>query len=417
MPKIMLVDNDKNIVYVLKEMLRSLGYNVVGTADSGAEAVAMAAELNPDLIIMNVDMPGESDTMNAAASIMADTDIPVIFLTNRSQPEILSRAKRIKPYGYIQKNFQEDQTRAAVDVALDRKEAERELINAYKNLERTVKEKDAELRKKNEQLMALLNATRDTAFLIDTEGVVMASNAVTAERYKVPLDAFLGSSVYDLMPPELAKIRKSKAEKVIRTGKACRFEDRRRGIIFDSTIYPVLNEKGKVIQLAIYGRDITHERQTQKAVMEKEKELKERAQQLEEANTAVKVILNRISEERTEMEEKVVANVTELIEPHLGKLKEGHLDHQQKSYLKIIEGNLREIVSPLAYRLSSRVYSLTPKEIRIAELIRSDRATKEIAKLLNISMKTVEYHRDNIRKKLGIKKEKINLRSHLLSLE
>ena len=297
------------------------------------------------------------------------------------------------------------------------KRAEAALRKAHDALGMRVDKRTAELTQTTEQLRALLNATTDTAFLIDLQGNVITSNAVTAERFKISLDKFSDSCVFDLMSPSLAKARKGNTEKVIQTEKPYRFEDKRKGIVFDTTIYPVFDEQAKVVQLAIYGRDITDQRQAEEAIREREKELNNRTQELEETNAALKVLLKRRDEDRIELEEKVVANVTELVEPYVAKLKQGRLDGKQTACVGIIESNLHDIISPLARKLSSKLYALTPRELRVADLVKGEKTTKEIAELMNISIKTVEYHRDNIRKKLGIKNEKLNLRSHLVSLQ
>jgi DNA-binding CsgD family transcriptional regulator len=81
----------------------------------------------------------------------------------------------------------------------------------------------------------------------------------------------------------------------------------------------------------------------------------------------------------------------------------------------VLESNIEQIMSPFASTLSSPSLNLTPREIQIANLIKSGRTTKEMAGLLNISARAVEFHRENIREKLGLKNQKANLRSHLLS--
>jgi DNA-binding CsgD family transcriptional regulator len=85
--------------------------------------------------------------------------------------------------------------------------------------------------------------------------------------------------------------------------------------------------------------------------------------------------------------------------------------------LNILESNLNEIISPFTRKLSLKYVSLTPKEITIVNMIKIGYTTKKIAKLMNISPRTVDTHRKNIRGKIGLGKKKANLRSHLLAYE
>ncbi len=85
--------------------------------------------------------------------------------------------------------------------------------------------------------------------------------------------------------------------------------------------------------------------------------------------------------------------------------------------MDIVESNLKDIVSPFARGISTEFLKLTPTEIQVANLIREGKTTKEIANLMTLSAKTIEFHRDNIRRKIGIKNKKINLRTHLLSIQ
>jgi DNA-binding CsgD family transcriptional regulator len=116
------------------------------------------------------------------------------------------------------------------------------------------------------------------------------------------------------MPPDLAKARRPRAEQVIKKrGRPHRFRDKRKGIILDNDIYPVFDEKKRVVQLAVFGKDIT-------------------------------------------------------------------------------------------------------KEVRVANFLRQDKSTKEIVALMDVSTTAVSFHRDNIRKKLGIKNKRVNLRIYLMTL-
>jgi DNA-binding CsgD family transcriptional regulator len=164
-------------------------------------------------------------------------------------------------------------------------------------------------------------------------------------------------------------------------------------------------------------REIEERKQAELALRDSENQLRTKAHDLQEANTALKVLLKHIEEDRKELEEKVLANVKQLVDPYIEELKKSRMNTTQETYLGILQSNLNEVTSPFTRRLSSEYVKLTPAEIRIANLVRHGKTTKEIAELLKISIKTIGNHRENIRKKLGINKKRENLRSHLLSLE
>ena len=81
-----------------------------------------------------------------------------------------------------------------------------------------------------------------------------------------------------------------------------------------------------------------------------------------------------------------------------------------------MKSHLNDIASPLARKLSSDQYRLTPKEMNVAMLIKEGKTTKEIAELMHSSMRSVEFHRENLRKKLDLTNKKSNLRSRLLTI-
>jgi DNA-binding CsgD family transcriptional regulator len=109
--------------------------------------------------------------------------------------------------------------------------------------------------------------------------------------------------------------------------------------------------------------------------------------------------------------------VRELIEPYLKKIQGTRLTERQNACLSILQSNLEEIVSPFSRTLFAKFMNLTHSEIQIANLVKHGMTTKQISEVLDLSIKTVEFHRDNIRKKIGIKNTKANLRSYLLSLQ
>jgi len=170
---------------------------------------------------------------------------------------------------------------------------------------------------------------------------------------------------------------------------------------------------GKLVEYQAVSRDITDRKRAEQALRAKERELEARARELEEANTALKVLLDHRHEEKKKLQASVARNVETLVLPYLERLKRGHLDPGQEANLTILETNVRHLVSPFAKRLSSELARLTPTEIRVAQLIRDGKTSKEIAEISNVSVESVNFHRRNIRAKLGLRAKKQNLRSYL----
>jgi DNA-binding CsgD family transcriptional regulator len=156
--------------------------------------------------------------------------------------------------------------------------------------------------------------------------------------------------------------------------------------------------------------------QLERKVIERTKELETKTKRLEELNTALKVLSNKRQEDKKELEENILTNVKGLVLPYIGKINKTQLNEQQKTFMNIIETNIEEIISPFYKKLILKYSNLTPTELNICNLIKDGNTTKQIAKILNISAKTVDTHRKNIRRKIGIENKKINLRSHLLNL-
>ena len=127
MHRIMVVDDETIITMQLEKRLTSMGYEVSGAAFSGESAVDMAQRLRPDLILMDIVMPGQLDGIDAAEAIKAEQDIPVIFLTAYTDEQFIERAKHVEPFGYIVKPYHERELKAAIEVALYKKEVEQRL--------------------------------------------------------------------------------------------------------------------------------------------------------------------------------------------------------------------------------------------------------------------------------------------------
>lgn len=123
-PAILLVEDEGIVAQDLHETVLQMGYRVAGLASEGVQAVCMAEELQPDLIVMDVGLRGEVDGIQAARMILERFHLPVIFLTGHRDIETLKRAVSTGPLGYILKPFQEVELRSAIEVAIHKHRAE-----------------------------------------------------------------------------------------------------------------------------------------------------------------------------------------------------------------------------------------------------------------------------------------------------
>jgi response regulator NasT len=117
-----LIAEDETIIRLdLRGLLEKAGYEVVGEARDGEEAVALAAELEPDLAIMDVKMP-RLDGIEAARRILEARPIPVVMLTAFGQPDLVARAVEVGVFGYLVKPFREQDVVPALEAARARYE-------------------------------------------------------------------------------------------------------------------------------------------------------------------------------------------------------------------------------------------------------------------------------------------------------
>ncbi len=165
--------------------------------------------------------------------------------------------------------------------------------------------------------------------------------------------------------------------------------------------------------------EVAERKQAQAQLMEIKKSLESRVinrtKRLEEVNTALKVLLHEHELTKKELESSMLANINELILPNLHKATKTQDNANRNQYLGLIESGLREITSTFSSELVQKYSNLTPTEIRVANLIRQGKKTKEIATCMNTATSTIDFHRANLRKKIGISDRSITLRSHLSS--
>ena len=274
-----------------------------------------------------------------------------------------------------------------------------------------------------EELKAILDVSIDRIRLVDQDMRIIWANQTTTKELRVSPEDLVGKHCYEVFVERDTPCPRCPTKKALKSGRvehAVLHQVKSRGIRgethWENYAVPVKNDSGTLENIIQVTRDITKRVKAEKALEESSKELEIKKNSLEEVNTALRVLVERRDEDKKELEERVLMNVKELVVPLLEKIREGRLDSKQTTYIDILESNLNDIISPFSRTLSSKHLGLTPTELRIANMIKEGRKTKEMARLMNLSPRTVESHRESIRKKMGIKNRRANLRSHLLSI-
>ena len=299
------------------------------------------------------------------------------------------------------------------------------------------------------------DAIDDYVTILDLDKRIVSANQSLLEGLQVELGKISNCKCYAALWGREKSCRVCPVEHVLqdRRTHTLEVENRRLGKTFVISASPIFDDHNVIVGMVHVTKDITARKKAENAVAEarsvletrvaertreltqlnerlhgeiaerkkaeaglikRTAELDFKSQTLEEANIALRVILKAREDDKNELEGKVLANMKRLVLPYLEKLEKSRLDDSQRVCLVGLQANLEDLVSPFSQRLSSPLLNLTPREIQVANQIKEGRANKEIAGFFNISLRTVEFHRENIRKKIGLVNKKVNLRSQLL---
>ena len=156
--RILIVEDEILLAKDLSMSLKNLGYSVTGRVSSSEDAIRKVEESKPDLILMDIKLEGDADGIEAAGEICSRYDIPVVYLTGFAEKDVLDRAKKTEPYGYLSKPVGLLELRSTIETALYKHEADKRVRESEKRLQRVVHDlqvHQTELETQNEDLRRL----------------------------------------------------------------------------------------------------------------------------------------------------------------------------------------------------------------------------------------------------------------------
>ncbi len=240
MKRVLIVDDAPATVKLLTKYLTSSGYEVAGTAADGREAVDRAGALLPDVVLMDIVMPGQPDGIEAGAHIRTNLDIPVVFVTGYEDDELIARASGVGADGYLKKPVKVGELKATIEIALGRKASQREFRDFFHDL---------------------IENTNDLVYVLDGKGNIKYVNNRVSEKLGYSSLDIVGRTFADFVNPrsfasgaeifrrqlkgedvgafELELVDRNGSVRVIETREQLKWEDRRivevRGIGRDVT--------------------------------------------------------------------------------------------------------------------------------------------------------------------------------------
>jgi PAS domain S-box-containing protein len=373
-----------------------------------ASFVNAIADFSPDIILSDYSLPSFDGLAALKIAREKCPDVPFIFVSGALGEEMAIDLLKKGATDYVLKN-RLSRLEPAVSRALHEVEERRERERA----EHALKESEVRYR-------TIFENTGTATVIVDEDATIVLANRQFERLTGLSRSEIEGKKKWtefvledDLPKLKLLSRAVGKHSRTPSDGYEFRITNNRSGVLNVLANVASIPSTKRVVMSFL---DITERKMAEEVVKKREQELQLKSQSLEEANTALKVLLKHREEDKATLEEQVLANVKKLVLPYLEKLKGPRLDSSQRVHIEIIEAHLNDIVSPFLRNLSSAYLSLTPREIEVATLVKEGKTTKEITRLLNISTTAVDFHRKNLRSKFGIKSKKTNLRSFLTSL-
>jgi PAS domain S-box-containing protein len=322
----------------------------------------------------------------------------------------------------------------------ERKKVEDSLKQAHDELEMRVKERTEELTVANElmqieieerkraesalkleeeKLRTFLDSSPDAITVTDLSGNIVDCNPATVKQYRYGgKQELINKNALDMIAEQDRARAMRNMEATIREGSVSNVEYLM--LRKDGTIYPaelsasvVKDGRGEISRFVAVTKDISERKASEDALLRSQAELREQKKALEQKNIALGEIIAQIEIEKKKIQDDITLNVRRVLIPILDKMVQAS---DPKPLLAMFRRHLDGLTSTYGSRISEKAANLTPREVEICNMIKGGLSSRDIAELLNISQATVERHRKNIRGKLKLTNQDVNLAVFLRGL-
>jgi PAS domain S-box-containing protein len=353
---------------------------------------------NYQLILADYRLPGFDGltALRIAQEIQPET--PFLFVSGEMGEELAIASLKAGAADYVLKDNL-NRLVPALENALAKAEASQARAKAEKALRDLAR-----------QWQGTFDAVLDAIFIVGADHqIVRCNKAFLVLVGKGHEEEVLGRPCWEIVHGADGPIASCPLAVTIQQGKRASTEILLGDKYVEVVTYPLeINTPGHHHGAVHIIRDIT-------AIQESQILLQGQAEAMASTNTALKLMLNHSRQAEAALQEKFMANIKGLILPYLDQLETLSTNDDALAYLRLIRNNIKNLATSFSKDLSSPIMGLTPREIQIADLIRSGKSSKEIAHILRLSKGTVDCYREQIRKKMDVKNKKVNLRSYLLS--
>ncbi len=253
--KVLIVEDEKIVALDLARKLKSLDYEIVDMISTGEQAYSTVEKKQPDLILMDIRLKGEMDGIEAAESIRAEFDVPVIYMTAYADEYTLQRAKITEPYGYILKPYEEKTLHTTIEMALYKHNIEKKLYESERWLSATLKsigdgiiatDKNGKVKMMNHVAETLTGRAQKEAIGNNLDEIFVIIDERTREEVENPVNKVFNN------------------EKVINMVQTILMNKRGEEIPIVSTASPIINEKQEIEGVVLVFQDISERKKAEK---------------------------------------------------------------------------------------------------------------------------------------------------------